>query len=90
MMPALAPGDLIVYRRAGLDLKRGDLVVFEHGGGLVVHRVAGLLRGGALRTRGDANESLDATPVTAEDIRGQVLLVVPAGTAVQRLAAFVH
>jgi signal peptidase len=90
MMPALAPGDLIVYRRAGLELERGGLVVFEHEGGLVVHRIAGLLRDGALRTRGDANESLDASPVSAEDIRGEVLLVLPAGKVVHRLAGFVH
>jgi len=86
MEPALSPGDLIVYRRVGVVPKRGDLVVFEHGGTLVVHRVAGQLRDGALRTRGDANRTLDVDPVVSADVRGQVLLVVPAGRLVRRLA----
>ncbi|MRR11615.1 signal peptidase I, partial [bacterium] len=58
MEPALSPGDLALYRRTAPDLRRGDLVLFEHEGGLVVHRVAGVQRNGALRTRGDANTTL--------------------------------
>jgi len=88
MEPALYPGDLIVYRKGCQLLDRGDLVVFEHGDVLVVHRVAALLRGGTLRTRGDANESVDSEPVAVDDIRGEVLLAVPAGRAVHALAAW--
>ena len=87
MEPALSAGDVIVYRRPGAVWQRGDLVVFEHQGSLVVHRVAGLLRGGALRTRGDANESLDVDPVELDDVRGKVLVVVPAGRFAAWLAA---
>jgi signal peptidase len=90
MEPALSPGDLIVYRRIGSDLRRGDLVVFEHSGALVVHRVAGVLRGGELRTRGDANKTLDSASVGAESVRGEVLLVLPAGRALKQLAALGH
>lgn len=86
MEPALSAGDVIVYRRPGVSWQRGDLVVFEHGGTLVVHRVAGLLRGGSLRTRGDANESLDAAPVGPDDVRGKVLAVVPVGRLTAWLA----
>ena len=87
MEPALSPGDVIVYRRPGVVWQRGDLVVFEHSGTLVVHRVAGKLRDGALRTRGDANESLDVAPVAPDDVRGKVLVVVPAGRFAAWLAA---
>lgn len=90
MEPALSPGDLIVYRRVGAALEPGELVVFEHGGALVVHRVAGLMRDGSLRTRGDANASLDATPVSGDDVRGEVLAVVPSGKAAKRLAGLSH
>lgn len=86
MEPALWAGDLIVYRRVGMVPDRGDLIVFEHGGTLVVHRVAGLLRDGSVRTRGDANDTLDASPVDKEDLRGEVLLVVPAGRLATGLA----
>ena len=83
MRPALHPGDVLLYRRIGATPAAGDLVVFDHAGALVVHRVAGVLRGGGLRTRGDANRAPDAEPVKADDVRGEVVLVVPAG----RLAA---
>ncbi|MBN1193477.1 MAG: signal peptidase I [Coriobacteriia bacterium] len=90
MEPALSAGDVIVYRRVRVVPERGDLIVFEHGGTLVVHRVAGLLHGGAMRTRGDANESSDATPVEAGDVRGEVLFVLPSGKAASRVAASFH
>jgi signal peptidase I len=87
MAPAVSAGDFVVYRRVSPRLATGDLVVFEHAGTLVVHRVAALLRDGGLRTRGDANRSLDALPVDAADVRGEVVLVVPTGAVVSRLAA---
>lgn len=90
MEPALFPGDLIVYRRVGIVPDTGDLIVFEHRGVLVVHRVAGLLREGALKTRGDANTSLDADPVAGTSVRGEVIVVVPAGRVAHGLAAQRH
>lgn len=89
MEPTLVAGDLIVYRRPGGAWQRGDLVVFEHRGTLVVHRVAGLLHAGSLRTRGDANGSLDAAPVGPDEVRGKVLAVVPAGRVAAWLAGSV-
>lgn len=86
MSPALSPGDIIVYRRMGVRLAQRDLVVFEHDGTLVVHRVAGLLRGGRLRTRGDANATLDPLPVDRANVRGEVVFVVPSGKAATGLA----
>lgn len=88
MEPALSAGDVLVYRRHGIRLERGDLVLFEHRGALVVHRVAGTLRGGRLRTRGDANDSLDVTPVEPGAVRGEVVLVVPSGALAERVAAW--
>ncbi len=90
MEPALFPGDLIVYRRIGIAPDRGDMIVFEHRGVLVVHRVAGLLREGALRTHGDANSSLDSDPVAPDSVRGEVVAVVPAGRIAGDLAAQGH
>lgn len=90
MEPALAAGDLIVYRRVQVTSDRGDLVIFRHGGSLVVHRVAAVLRDGSLRTAGDANESLDAEPVARDDVCGEVIAVVPAGRIAVRLARSTH
>ncbi len=86
MRPALAPGDVIVYRRVAPSLEVGDMVVFQHGGALVVHRVAGVLRDGTMRTAGDANDSLDSTPLDPADVRGEVVIVIPAGVLAGRLA----
>ncbi|MRS13068.1 MAG: signal peptidase I [Actinobacteria bacterium] len=86
MEPALYPGDVIVYRRFGVVPEAGEMIVFEHDGGLVVHRVSGKLRDGSLRMRGDANATLDATPVAPDDVRGEVLLAVPSGKVATRLA----
>jgi hypothetical protein len=69
---------------------RDDLVVFEHRDTLVVHRVAGLLRDGALRTRGDANDVVDPGEVAAADLRGEVVLVLPVGRVVRAVAGERH
>ncbi|MHB1323822.1 MAG: signal peptidase I [Coriobacteriia bacterium] len=90
MEPTLTPGDIAVYRRDVPEVVRGELVVFEHDGTLVLHRVAGVLNDGSIRTRGDANESLDAVPVVDHKVRGRVVLVLPTGRGAQRLAALLH
>lgn len=87
MRPSLYPGDMIVYRRIGHEPVRGDLVVFRHDGALVVHRVVRVGRDGALTMRGDANGSIDTSPVDADDVRGTVLIVVPAGRAAALLVS---
>jgi signal peptidase len=87
MQPSLYPGDLIVYRRIGHKPVRGDLVVFRHDGALVVHRVVRVGRDGSLTMRGDANRSTDTSPVDADDVRGTVLAIVPAGRAAALLVS---
>ncbi len=54
MEPAIAPGDVVVYRRSAATVAAGDIVYFSHpewpqG---VVHRVASILPDGSVRTRG--------------------------------------
>ncbi len=90
MKPALVAGDLIMYRRVGVTSDRGDLVVFRHGGTLVVHRVAEVVGDGSIRTAGDANETLDVEPVEDDDVCGEVVAILPAGRMAVRLARSVH
>lgn len=87
MAPALHPGDIVVYKRVGVVLARGELAVFEHRGSLVIHRVVGVQRDGSLRTRGDANESIDLDPIGAEAIKGEVVAVLPLGRALAHVTA---
>jgi len=90
MEPALVAGDLIVYRRIQVTPDRGDLVVFRHAGTLVVHLVAEALRGGSIRTAGDANKTLDLEPVGDDDVCGEVVAVLPAGRIAGGLAGSGH
>jgi signal peptidase I len=85
MRPALAAGDVIVYRR-GVAPSVGELAVFEHDGSLVVHRMTAQYKDGSIATRGDANHFGDRSPVPPEAVRGTVVLAVPAGRLVANLA----
>ncbi len=87
MEPTLFPGDLIVYRRVAVEPARGDIVVFDHGATLVVHRIAEAGSDGTLRTKGDANEDPDVTPLERSAVRGEIVGVVPGGRALAKLAA---
>lgn len=86
MAPAVRAGDVLVYRKVAVAPAARDLVVFEHGDSLVVHRVVAVLRGGRLSTKGDANRSLDPMPVESDAVRGEVVLVLPTGALAAWLA----
>jgi signal peptidase I len=100
MVPTLHPGDLVVSRPADpADLHVGDLVVFQHGRKLVVHRLVSIEPAGKgvadengrqrwlLVTRGAALKTNDP-PVPGEAIAGRVALALPwAGWLVENTSA---
>lgn len=76
MEPALPVGSLaLVVERGSYDV--GDVIVFRSDGSLVAHRVVAFGEGGALATRGDANNVDDAHPVAPEDVEGAVVALAP-------------
>lgn len=78
MSPALEAGDLVLVRR-GDPVAVHDIVLFqERGHGAVLHRVIGR-RGGALRTKGDANSVADRDPVPSSAVIGSVRAIIPVG-----------
>lgn len=80
MEPTLSAGDLIVVREQAA-VAEGDIVVYQNGGSLVVHRVI-TVEGDSVTTQGDANNAPDE-PIPLSDIRGRVLLHIPyAGSVV--------
>lgn len=80
MEPTLSAGDLILVRETD-SVAVGDIVVYQSGGSLVVHRVIHLEED-SVTTQGDANNAPDE-PVPLSDIRGSVLLRIPyAGSVV--------
>ena len=74
MEPELSKGDLIVVKETE-DFSLNDIVVFESGNSLVVHRVVGM-GGEEIVTKGDANNVAD-DPIKSSDVLGRVLFHIP-------------
>ena len=70
MRPTIAVGSMIIYRPlAGDALKRREIISFHRPGDVqtITHRIVSIRRSGSTviaRTRGDANNVVDRTPVT--------------------------
>ena len=81
MRPALRPGDVLVYQRPTPErLVTGQLVITRDQSqpdGLLAHRLAGVAANGDLRTKGDANEISDSSPVSPNAVAGVARIVVP-------------
>lgn len=80
MEPELSVGDVIVVREAEAEeYKEGDVVVYQSGKSLVVHRIIekqGEGKEARIVTQGDANNAPDE-PITGADIRGELKLHIP-------------
>ena len=75
MEPTLSTGDLSVVGEAE-GYEEGDVVVFQEGRMLVVHRIVAL-DGDTVTTQGDANNVADA-PISLAAVKGRVLFHIPA------------
>lgn len=74
MEPTLSVNDLIIVQEAptyAID----DIVVFQGGNDLIVHRIISL-EDGMCHTQGDANNIADE-PIEMSKIKGKVILAVP-------------
>ncbi|MBE6972007.1 MAG: signal peptidase I [Ruminococcaceae bacterium] len=78
MEPALSIDDLIVVCRTQ-DVAMGDIVVYQDGNILVVHRIVNI-DGDRVITRGDANNVAD-DPIGRDAIKGVVVFRIPRGGA---------
>lgn len=75
MEPALSVDDLIIIK-AGQEYKTGDIITFVSGENMVTHRIVGETEAGFI-TKGDANNTEDTEPVSADSIIGEVAVTVP-------------
>ena len=74
MEPELSKDDLIIVKkRESFDI--GDVVVFQDGQSLVVHRIIEM-NGESAVTKGDANNTAD-DPVSTDSIKGEVVFALP-------------
>ena len=74
MEPALSVNDLIVAKETE-EYAVGDMVVFQDGDSVVVHRVV-TLDEETVQTKGDANNVADA-PISRELVKGKVIAYIP-------------
>lgn len=82
MFPWFRSGDLVFVRRCHFEaVSEGDVVLFEYGGELLLHRVIRKIKtaasGGAgtlLVTKGDARDGEDA-PVSASEFLGRAIRI---------------
>lgn len=74
MEPELQVGELIFVRQQD-DYRSGEVVVYQNGSSLVVHRVV-QTDGVTVITRGDANNAPDA-PIDVSQIKGAVVGSIP-------------
>jgi len=76
MDPTLHIGDMIVVVGSNL-YREGDIIVFERGSNLIVHRLVRITDTGKYVTKGDANPTEDLRPIERNKVKGKVLLIVP-------------
>lgn len=74
MEPELSVGDLLIVKETK-DVKKNDIIVFQDGRSLVVHRVIEK-DGNQLVTKGDANNTPDK-PIDKSVVKGKVICTIP-------------
>jgi signal peptidase len=81
MMPRVAPGDVVVSQPVRAEnLLPGQVILVANParpGTLLMHRMVSRYPDGSLKTKGDANNEADSTPVPAAMVRGLPRLRVP-------------
>lgn len=74
MEPELSAGDLIIVKEE-TDYQTRDIVVFQDGRSLVVHRIVGMDEE-TFTTKGDAN-NVEDSPVNRNLVKGKVIFWIP-------------
>lgn len=74
MEPTYSVDDLIIVREAE-SYEVGDIIVYQSGGALIVHRIV-LIEGEMITTKGDANNTSDQ-PIEASAVKGKVAICIP-------------
>lgn len=74
MEPSLHVNDLVIIRRSEA-VQPGDVVVYQSGNLLVIHRVVSVTED-AIVTRGDANNVSD-DPISPKDVKGVMVWAIP-------------
>jgi len=76
MKPTLNMGDVVIVGPVKGQIKPGDIISYERGGELVIHRVIEV-EDRYLQTKGDAVEDPDPWEVSLADVEGVFVFKVP-------------
>jgi signal peptidase len=74
MEPALSVDDLVFIKETQ-DVDVGDIIVYQSGHSLVIHRVV-QVEEDTIYTQGDANNAMDA-PIDRSDVKGRMIGHIP-------------
>ncbi len=77
MEPAIPTGSIVLADKNDSEINIGDIIAFHKGDISVTHRVSGIDEDGNYITKGDANETIDLTPVAREQIIGKCRFIIP-------------
>lgn len=83
MSPKINKGDAVIikkYNSKKQTIKNGDIIAYNRGKVVIVHRVVNIEKKNGIKiytTKGDANGSNDANPVSEKQIKGTVSLKIP-------------
>ncbi len=75
MEPVLHVGDIVIVSGSS-SYSVGDIVVYDNGRNLIVHRIVGV-QGSHYITKGDANSFPDNFRPSIKDVKGKVIVVIP-------------
>jgi signal peptidase len=82
MEPTLSVNDLVLIHQTQ-EIEPGDVVVYQSGNSLIIHRVISV-DGETIVTQGDANNISD-DPISMDVVKGKMILHIPAVGALARL-----
>jgi signal peptidase I len=80
MRPVIEPGDMIIVKeKKSTEMKKGNIVTFEHGGKIVTHRITSVSQesGVSYQTKGDANPSEDPEMISSNEVKGLYVARIP-------------
>ncbi len=81
MTPSVNVGDLIIVSKVPVDsIKTGDIIEYRTTDKSIMHRVIEVEKtGGSLQfiTKGDANSAPDEAAISAQQVKGKVILKIP-------------
>lgn len=78
MKPVISTGSLcfVNTRSSYKKIKMGDIIAYEKGGMLVIHRSVRVTKSG-IETKGDANRISDGITTTAANYKGKMIYSIP-------------